>query len=124
MTMKRRIKIGGQDFDPVTTSTIARRGKLDELRQQPNENVVQYSTRVHRALVDGGVILPLVAAQITPAGRPWDADLAVHTVLHLRKVCSARDKETVLDLMGKALAELLQTDVVERWSGAEDGSAQ
>ena len=124
--MKRRFEIGGVAFDLVERSTLerelyvaawARRGRLDQLRQQPDEDGNQYARRLYQTLTRSEALLPLVASQITPAGLPWSCETAAAAARHVAKIHADKDKTTVNEILGLVVDELLRTDVIGRWDG-------
>lgn len=127
--MRRRIEIAGMAFDLVERSTLerelyvaawARRCRLDQIRQQPDEDGNQYAARIYRTLTRSEVFLPMVASKITPAGLPWSPETAADTARHVAKIHTDEDKDTVNEILGLVLNELLRTDVIGRWDGRGD----
>jgi hypothetical protein len=122
--MSEKITLDGRSFELVTHKTIerelyvaslARRAGIDAMPPDPGETRDQFSWRLYFRMLEQGVLLPLLASQITPAGTEWSVEEAPATTRLLGKVFQGADRRRVQSLLALVAAEFVETGVLRPW---------
>jgi hypothetical protein len=113
--MKRRVEIGGQDFDVLESFTVEqelylaaliRRGRLDRIPFRPTDRHEAFAQRLLESLEQSRVGRAVLSVLLVPAGEPWSMDEAQKTAAHVKEWLGTIDDDTT-DTLGLLILQAL-----------------